>query len=311
VCESLLYTQSKRGLMSLWDIENENPLPLVEVQAEQHSFCKFDIVGSINATSSQCQGTMIAAPAVGGSDIGLWDTRTNEFQIRFRPFQGADNRKSNTAGMCTALCAAGCGNLIGAHEDGSVRLWDTRHPDPVSSLKLHTEPIFALSSAPLECRTPSAIPKLVLVSGGADGCIVNSHVSLCGSAPDPPAGPPPAALSEAARTALGGAGPRGVNSLSVRADGRIAAAGCWDGRVRVYACRRPRLLASLRCHTKAVQCVQFSPAGRWLASASEDTRIALWDVYSDEQAAGSSASGGSSPPLEEARTGADAGGGAE
>ena len=215
--------------------------------------------------------------------------------------------------MCTALCAAGCSNLLGAHEDGSVRLWDLRHPDPIASLKLHAEPVFALSSAPVLCRTPSAIPKLVLVSGGADGCIVHTHVALCGS-PDTPTcpahGPPPAALSEAARTALGGAGPRGVNSLSVRADGRIAAAGCWDGRVRIYACRRPRLLASLRCHTKAVQCVQFSPAGRWLASASEDTRIALWDVYSDGRAAaaagGGGGGGGGGPPSEEAGSGADA-----
>jgi WD40 repeat protein len=49
--------------------------------------------------------------------------------------------------------------------------------------------------------------------------------------------------------------------------------------VRLYACRRPRLLASLRCHGKGVQAVEFSPAGGWLASAAEDTRIALWDVF--------------------------------
>jgi WD40 repeat protein len=287
--------------MTLWDYENGNPQPLIEIQTEQHSFCKFDIVGSMNdAGSSQCPETLIAAPAAGGSAIGLWDTRTNEFQAHFRPFKDSDSRKTSAAGMCTALCAAGPTHLLGAHEDGSVRLWDIRRPDPVADLKLHVEPIFALSSAPLPSRSPSAAPRLILVSGGADGCVVHTHVALGGPAPDPPAGPAhPAARSEAARTPRGGAGPRGVNSLSARADGRVAAAACWDGRVRVYACRRPRLLASLRCHGRAAQCVQFSPAGRWLASAAEDARVALWDVYSADPPA-RPAAGGGAPPAEEA-----------
>ena len=194
--------------------------------------------------------------------------------------------------MCTALYSPGPTHLLGAHEDGSVGLWDIRRPHPISDLKLHAEPIFALSSAPIQSRSPSAAPKLILLSGGADGCVVHSHVTLDCHPSGPASGPPTAGLLEAARTALGGSGPRGLNSLSVRADGRVAAAGCWDGRVRVYACRRPRLLASLRCHSKAVQCVLFSPSGRWLASASEDSRIALWDVYCDDRSAGSAAGGG-------------------
>ena len=243
-------------------------------------------------------GVLIASPAIGGADIGVWDTKCNQFQKRFEPFNSIDSLRSTQAGMCTALSALGSCHILGAYEDGSIRLWDIRHTYPLSTTKLHAEPIFALGSAELPSRSCQAAGRqYVCVSGGADGCVVHSQIApaSAGEGVEDPGRPAPAAITETCRTALGGSGAKGVNSVSVRDDGRIAAAACWDGRVRVYASRRPRLLASLRCHTRAVLSVAFAPAGRWLASASEDTRIALWAVYRE----------GSEPPAAAAAAAAE------
>jgi WD40 repeat protein len=281
-----LVTQSKGGLISLWDYDHDSKHPILEVQCDLHSFCKCILLGYPSA-SSQAAGILIASPTHGGADIGVWDAKSNEFCTRYRPFKTSDALKSSTAGMCTALSTMGDSHVLGAYEDGSVRLWDVRHGSPMSTAKLHAEPIFALSSTPLPTRANGQGQQHVCVSGGADGCVVHTQVSL-GSQNTAllaeETGPATAAMTETGRTALGGSGAKGVNSLSVRDDGKITAAACWDGRVRIYANRRPRLLASLRCHTKAAQCVAFAPAGRWLASASEDSRIALWAVYQDSEA---------------------------
>ena len=76
---------------------------------------------------------------------------------------------------------------------------------------------------------------------------------------------------------------QGVNQLVARSDDKIAAAACWDGTVRVYALKKPRPLATLRCHTKGVASVAFSRDGSWLASGSDDSRIALWRIFEQEQ----------------------------
>ena len=158
------------------------------------------------------------------------------------------------------------------------------HLRPQAPRRAHIRPEFSPYPVPIPFRRPEADSSKRLRRRLRRA--LERHPS------GPASGLPNAGLLEAARTALGGSGPRGLNSLSVRANGRVAAAGCWDGRVRVYACRHPRLLASLQCHSKAVQCVLVSPSGRWLASASEDSRIALWDVYCDDRSAGSAAGGG-------------------
>ena len=54
-----LCTQSKRGLISLWDYEQSNKHPILEVQADLHSFCKCVIIGE-NSASSHMSGVLIA-----------------------------------------------------------------------------------------------------------------------------------------------------------------------------------------------------------------------------------------------------------
>ncbi len=203
--------------------------------------------------------------------------------------------------MCTALSAAGDLHLLGAYEDGSVRLWDIRHGHPISTAKVHTEPIFAMGAVSLPTRPTDPGQRILCVSGGADSYIAHAQ-AVVGVVSSAERGDAAAELhsdlTEIGRTGLGGSGRRGINSVAVRDDGKITAAACWDGRVRLYANRRPRLLASLRYHAKPALCVAFAPAGRWLASASEDTRIALWDVYRDGPAAADAANATAAAPAD-------------
>lgn len=74
----------------------------------------------------------------------------------------------------------------------------------------------------------------------------------------------------------------GVGDVAIRADGRLAATGHWDGRVRLWHARRGAPLGVLRYHAKAVASVAFGGGGakgpEALASGGRDGAVAVWEV---------------------------------
>ena len=76
----------------------------------------------------------------------------------------------------------------------------------------------------------------------------------------------------------------GTSSLALRADGKILAAGSWDGAVRVFETRGMRPLAVMRQHRDCVFDVDYAPPlmgddFQVLASASKDCTIMIWSLY--------------------------------
>ena len=67
-------------------------------------------------------------------------------------------------------------------------------------------------------------------------------------------------------------------SVSVSRDGRLVAAGCRDGIIRIWDVQTGYLVERLRGHRNWVRSVAFTPDDRGLISGSYDRRIKRWDL---------------------------------
>ncbi|MEW6351082.1 MAG: WD40 repeat domain-containing protein [Thermodesulfobacteriota bacterium] len=71
---------------------------------------------------------------------------------------------------------------------------------------------------------------------------------------------------------------KGVSCLSISHDGRLLAAGCYDGVCRLWRLSDGVLLHELQGHRRSIRCVAFAPDDRTLATGGDDHGIRLWNV---------------------------------
>ncbi|KDR76271.1 hypothetical protein GALMADRAFT_247578 [Galerina marginata CBS 339.88] len=120
--------------------------------------------------------------------------------------------------------------------------------------------------------------------------------------------PPPEEHGTAFRTKHAGSG-----SVAIRDDGKVCAAGGWDGKIRLYSTKSFKPLGTLKYHKSACQCVEFAraleaPTGkeglavdgdesededmsleeklersRWLVAGGKDNRVSIWSLMSFEK----------------------------
>ncbi len=99
---------------------------------------------------------------------------------------------------------------------------------------------------------------------------------------------PASASAESEPIALGAGA---IREVQVSPDGTSIAAACHDGTIRLVDAAGPAASvgatrqAILRGHGGPVNCLAFSPSGRWLVSGSDDRSIRFWHVRSQRPAA--------------------------
>uniref|UniRef100_A0A7C9F033 Uncharacterized protein n=1 Tax=Opuntia streptacantha TaxID=393608 RepID=A0A7C9F033_OPUST len=291
--EDKIISQGRDGTVKLWDIENGalSREPLVTIKTNSYNFCKLSLVkkptvqvkqvepfaSAVRVPEEQPDNSMglndeahIEGPkhvAVAGarSQVEIWDLNTAERCTTFP--QGSLNdmmdNPTRGRGLCMAVQAfmpsecQGSLNILAGYEDGTVVWWDIRNTgEPLSSVKYHSEPVLSLSIDP-SCHGG--------ISSGADDKIMVFSLDYNLS-------------TFIVRKEIGLERP-GIAGTSIRPDGKIAATAGWDHRVRIYNYRKGSPLAILRYHNATCNAVSFSTDCKLLASSSEDTTVALWEIY--------------------------------
>ncbi|KAL7261822.1 hypothetical protein ACSBR1_000259 [Camellia fascicularis] len=304
-------SQGRDGTVKYWDFADGSlsRIPSLTIQTNSYHFCKLSLVkkpsclrqvkglkhchdlevmetvdadtlvdskrmaqGSLEKSSrtleddAQVEGPKyVAIAGEQPSEVEIWDLNTAEKVVRLSQncSNGSLYQSSTARGMCMSVQAflpsesQGFLSVLTGYEDGTMVWWDLRNPEvPMTSVKFHSEPVLSLcvDGSCSGGMSGAADEKVVIFSlvHSMGSCVAKKEISL-----ERP----------------------GISGISIRPDGKIAATAGWDHRVRVYNYRKGNALAILKYHNATCNAVSFSSDCKMMASSSEDTTVALWELY--------------------------------
>ena len=197
-----------------------------------------------------------------------WDTANPQ------PLHTLENKEADLCGVAMAPD----GSVVVACEDGAIKKWDGKNNAWALTVRWHMEAAMSLAIAPHANAG---------VSGGNDGMLriwESQSMSDCAvlTADGQFAEQVPSLLQGRVLIGFRGA----INTVAITPDGRFAASGGVDGKVRIWDWQGLQLLHTLAGHDKLITAVVLSADGSHAASASFDKTVRLWDVKNGRQLAG-------------------------
>jgi WD40 repeat protein len=225
------------------------------------AFRELGTFGEPPATKEAALSPAADVLAVAGADgaIRLWDLRSRN---RTHVLRTDLHRRSghDAAALCLGFSPDGS-LLASAHVDGVVHLWDMAKGEEVPVRLRHDEAVGSLAFSP---------DGATLATGSLDANLRLWDVG--------------AALAGEARRELVRQ-PSGVTALAWVDGGERVVTGHASRILRVTDPHRGRCVATMRGPEGLVNLLCLSPDGRWLAAASHDRTVRLYDVSAGEQKA--------------------------
>lgn len=242
--DSNLLTQDKSCHLKLWTMTKDSPSCIYEKSFNNFSFCKIDMLHTKLAIP-QPNSVVEIHEYVSSTICPATRLSFPDESIKLGEVQQLklfDHKSSLFAAV--------------VYENGSLIIWDAAKAEVISNIKITSE-------------TPMAFDfdevKLQGVCGTNEKGVIFFKVDE------------QLKLTKIKEIEITNAG---VGCLRIRPDRKVLAAGCWDGKVRIFSWKTCKLLAALDCHKASILDIAFTAKqpSVMVASAS-DKKISLWNVF--------------------------------
>ncbi|EGC38380.1 hypothetical protein DICPUDRAFT_148995 [Dictyostelium purpureum] len=257
-----LISQGRDGTIKIWSTTDGSTLTnIFKLETYSMSLGKcYSLLSSLPSTDSG--STNLLSISSEESKIDIWDLNNKSIITKLKP---TNNQFSDKLGlpMNMKLISSGSNDsirLCAGYESGEMLMWDLRNDSvPLVSSKLHSEPILSFDLSKDGIRG---------ISGSGDSNIIEFNINY--------------ETRKFDVTKTHKLNNPGISEIKIRNDEKIYATSGWDKRIRIFNFKKQTPLAILKYHSESVYSIDFS-GDNILASASKDSRIALWDIYRTKQ----------------------------